>query len=504
MTMRGGTDEEEEKKDDCGLRASEGSNGGTTNDVPSNPASKLTAATAASPSLSPPTPEPTSPVSREENGGNDPSENSTPTASASASGVAAKSASAPLSYYCTRLWKAWCSLYSSQDFLIQIIIAICLAKAYPPLGADYLQPKITASWVAVIFIFILSGWALPTEDFGRAITHWRFCLLVQTFCFGVDSVVGFGVATFLLKVNAVSEPLANGLVVCSCLSVSINVAIILTTNCGGDVASSIFNTAVSNVLGVVLSPLLILGYLGFTGDVDLPTVLYQLALKVIVPLFVGQCIRNFVPGAVPFSVEHKWLMKKLQQWALVYIIYTVFCKEFAKQGGAIGGAEIVIMIFVVAGCFFFLLGLAWFVFGLFFSHEPKMRISGLFGSTQKTISMGVPLINSMFGNDPNIASITLPLLIWFNLQLIVGSLITPRMLAWVQREQERLLSGEDTAVDSEGGNRVVVGEDYCPSRTAHVDPEGGEAATLPTAPTVEDDADPPTPAGSGSGCGTCK
>lgn len=48
-----------------------------------------------------------------------------------------------------RLW----SFYVSNEFLILVVIAILLARAYPPLGADYLQPKITATWIAVVFIF---------------------------------------------------------------------------------------------------------------------------------------------------------------------------------------------------------------------------------------------------------------------------------------------------------------------------------------------------------------
>jgi len=54
-----------------------------------------------------------------------------------------------LSYY----WQRIVSFYWSNEFLILIILAILLARAYPPLGATYLAPDITATWMAVIFIF---------------------------------------------------------------------------------------------------------------------------------------------------------------------------------------------------------------------------------------------------------------------------------------------------------------------------------------------------------------
>jgi len=52
-----------------------------------------------------------------------------------------------------RYWTQFCNFYEEYEFLLLIVLAIALAKAYPPLGTDYLAPKITATWVAVIFIF---------------------------------------------------------------------------------------------------------------------------------------------------------------------------------------------------------------------------------------------------------------------------------------------------------------------------------------------------------------
>jgi hypothetical protein len=52
-----------------------------------------------------------------------------------------------------RMYRFFLQVYLQYEFLILIIIAICLALAYPPLGAEYLQPQITSSWIAVIFIF---------------------------------------------------------------------------------------------------------------------------------------------------------------------------------------------------------------------------------------------------------------------------------------------------------------------------------------------------------------
>ena len=50
-------------------------------------------------------------------------------------------------------WERLVKFYWDNEFVILVVIVILLARAYPPLGATYLYPEITATWIAVIFIF---------------------------------------------------------------------------------------------------------------------------------------------------------------------------------------------------------------------------------------------------------------------------------------------------------------------------------------------------------------
>lgn len=45
------------------------------------------------------------------------------------------------------------AFYWDNEFVCLVVIVILLARAYPPLGAEYLAPEITSTWIAVIFIF---------------------------------------------------------------------------------------------------------------------------------------------------------------------------------------------------------------------------------------------------------------------------------------------------------------------------------------------------------------
>lgn len=267
---------------------------------------------------------------------------------------------------CQKIWNRWCKIYKKNDFIIQVIIAILLARAYPPLGAEYLQPQITSTWIAVLFIFVLAGLGLKTKEFKKAFQRLWFNLAVQTFNFGVVSSIVFGASHGLIQVGAIPKSLADGMVVCASLPLTINMCLVLTKSAGGDEASAIFNAAFGNMVGVFLSPALILGYLGVSGDVELWEVFYKLALRVVLPVTVGQLLQKFCPPVVAFNTKHKPKFKKAQQLALVYIVYTVFCRTFSREDDDTNVGDIFIMIAILFCLLCLCMILAWFFLRLTF------------------------------------------------------------------------------------------------------------------------------------------
>lgn len=81
--------------------------------------------------------------------------------------------------------------YWKHKFILLVAFGILMAKAYPKLGAVYLQPEITASWIAVCLIFFLVGLCLRTEEFKNAIFNVYFNVFVQVFSFFVVSGLVF-------------------------------------------------------------------------------------------------------------------------------------------------------------------------------------------------------------------------------------------------------------------------------------------------------------------------
>jgi sodium/bile acid cotransporter 7 len=272
--------------------------------------------------------------------------------------------------------KCLCTFYGNNSFLILVLTVILLAYAYPPLGATYLAPQITATWIAVMIIFLLSGISLKSEEFAKALQRLNFNIFVQVFNFGIVSSITYGFSRAMISAGALSQSLADGMVIGTCVPITVNMVLVLTKSSSGDEAAAVFNAAFGNLTGVFLSPALVLGYLGVKGAVDLGTVFYKLGLRVLLPLTIGQILHKYSTVVVDFVKKNKKYFKKVQEYCLIFIIYTVFCKTFTKETDT-EAKEVFIMIAFQFILLSSVMMLAWLLLKLAFPEHPKLRVMGL-------------------------------------------------------------------------------------------------------------------------------
>ena len=144
---------------------------------------------------------------------------------------------------------------------------------------------------------------------------------MQFYSFGVVSSIVFGVCRLLSLLDLMSQPLIDGLVIGSCVPMAINAGLVLTAAAGGDEAAAVFHASLGNVIGIFISPLLILMYLpGSTGEVDLVQVIVELILRVLVPLIVGQLVQKFAKKCHEFYIKHKAIFRKCSELLLVFVV----------------------------------------------------------------------------------------------------------------------------------------------------------------------------------------
>lgn len=127
----------------------------------------------------------------------------------------------------------WADFYATNHFLIKAVLAIVVAKVYPPLGGQILQPQITGQWLAVMFIFGMAGILIKTSELGEAVQKMKFNLFVLFFNFFVVSAVVYWSTLVLLQYQLINDGMADGMIVCSVRFVLSFTDFLLVVRCCG-------------------------------------------------------------------------------------------------------------------------------------------------------------------------------------------------------------------------------------------------------------------------------
>ncbi|XP_051821797.1 sodium/bile acid cotransporter 7 isoform X5 [Antechinus flavipes] len=234
---------------------------------------------------------------------------------------------------------------SKEWFMFCILLVIVLAKMDPSVGAKGgpLKPETTITYIAVSTIFFNSGLSLKTEELTSALMHIKLHLFVQIFTLAFFPTT-IWLFLQLLSITSINEWLLKGLQTVGCMPPPVSSAVILTKAVGGNEAAAIFNSAFGSFLGIIVTPLLLLIFLGSSSSVPFTSIFSQLSMTVVVPLIIGQIVRRYIKD---------WLERKkppfgtISSCVLLTIIYTTFCDTFSNTNIDLDGLSLLIILFII-------------------------------------------------------------------------------------------------------------------------------------------------------------
>lgn len=327
-------------------------------------------------------------------------------------------------------------VHNKYFVVIWIFLAIMTALAYPSAGirGGPMKPEITANWVAVIIIFLISGLKIQTRDFLKAFQACKETIAVQFFVFGFFPVFGYLISN-LMDFLHLDSKLAIGVMLLSCCPTTVSTANIMVQMAGANESLAIINTKLNNFIGIFMTPTLIFLYLHHSTKINFVTTIIGLLLTVTVPIVIGQLIRFLVPGVAPFTKKYKVLISRTSTMMIVYIVWATFSEAFhngikASWGDMFATELFLFLIFAVAHSVPFL-------FSLFFMNNTRAtKVAMVICSGEKTVAMGVPLLTKMFENSPSLGLYTLPLIMYHSTQILTTGGMLPYIHDWILREPQ--------------------------------------------------------------------
>ncbi|KAF9966872.1 hypothetical protein BGZ70_000910 [Mortierella alpina] len=226
-------------------------------------------------------------------------------------------------------------LWMKNWFLLGLIVVIVLARYYPNAGrtGGPIRPEYSVKYGVTSCIFLLSGLSLKTADILRSAMNYRAHLITQLTSF---VVIPFFVKclTLLVGLSPLNESLLAGMCVTSATSTTVSSNVVMTANSDGSEPLALFNAALGNLLGVFLSPLLVLVLLHSTAQspsgqhgLDYATILRDLGSTILLPIVFGQICLYIFPRPIAWA-KRMVHFPTLNSTCLLILVWTVFCDAF--------------------------------------------------------------------------------------------------------------------------------------------------------------------------------
>lgn len=314
-------------------------------------------------------------------------------------------------------------------FLAGMAAATLLAWAFPEPGATggWLYPEILTK-AGIALIFFLHGVALSFGALKAGTLRWPLHLVVQVSTFLVFPLLGLGLIALLG--GRISPGLTLGFFYLCALPSTVSSSVALTAAARGNVAGALFNATLSSVLGVFLTPLWI-AFVWKTGGEGQPLgpVIFDLVKWLVLPLVLGQASRPLLAGWVS---RHKAGINTVDRLTILLLVYTSFCDSFQQGVWLNHGWSTLGLVVIVALVLFALVMVVIGLVSRALGFAAEDRIAAMFCGSKKTLASGVPMARLIFGADPGIGLILLPIMIYHPLQLVISGVLAQR---WANREE---------------------------------------------------------------------
>lgn len=302
-------------------------------------------------------------------------------------------------------------------FLKGMLVAVALAFLWPAPGAKggFLHPELLNK-IGIALVFFLNGLGLSLAAMKDGALRWKVHVLVQGTTFLIFPILGLGILA--LSGGWMSAPLQTGFFYLCALPSTVSSSVALTIAAGGNIAAAVFNATLSSLIGVVLTPLwlaLVLKQSG--GGFDVLPVIVDLVIWVVLPLVLGQCSR---PVLSTWASRHKARIQVVDRLTILMLVYTSFA-DSVQQGVWSKYGPLVLVETVLGSALLFAIVLGLTLWLAKVARLPVVdRIAAVFCGSKKTLASGVPMAHLIFGSNPAIGMILLPIMIYHPLQLAIG------------------------------------------------------------------------------------
>ncbi|WP_089138284.1 bile acid:sodium symporter family protein [Vibrio rumoiensis] len=308
-------------------------------------------------------------------------------------------------------------------FLAAMVAAMGLAVIIPQVGkSGGVLSLDQVSAFGIAFVFFLHGIGLSPKALKDGMSNWRLHLFIQSATFILYPLLwvifGKGMLAFM------PSALALGFCFLFVLPSTISSSVAMTAIGRGNMPGAIFNASLSSILGIFITPFLIQVFMGLEGaEIDITASVIAISKMLLLPMVLGQLLR---PVLLSYFEQHKSVVSKLDKYVILLIVFNAFSDSVAEGIWHSFSVKYVIMSVVICVAVLFCV-VNLMVRGartLGFNHGDE--VAAVFCGSKKTLAAGVPMAKVIFGADPRLGMILLPIMIYHPLQIFYCAVLANR------------------------------------------------------------------------------
>ena len=313
------------------------------------------------------------------------------------------------------------SVIKKEWFLVAMVIAMILAVLIPEFGrSGGILHLDDVTGMGIALVFFLHGIALSPKALKDGVSNWKLHLFIQAATFVVYPLLwvifGHGMQSIM------PTALAFGFCFLFVLPSTISSSVAMTAIGRGNMPGAIFNASLSSILGVFITPFLIQFFMGLQGaQLNMMDSILSISKLLLLPMVLGQVLR---PLLFSWIEKHKKVVGKADKYVILLIIYNAFSDSVSD--GIWHNFSIDYLIMSLAICmvvlFFIIHLMRWGA--KFFGHADE--VAAVFCGSKKTLAAGIPMAKVIFGADPRLGMILLPIMIYHPLQIFYCAILANR------------------------------------------------------------------------------
>jgi sodium/bile acid cotransporter 7 len=310
-----------------------------------------------------------------------------------------------------------------DPFIVALISAAALGFLLPASGvAAPIVAYVTKASIALLFF--LQGVRLQRAAVIAGLTHWRLQLLTLACTFALFPILGL--ALHASVPGLLDRSLWLGILYLCTLPSTVQSSIAFTSIAKGNVAAAICAATASNLIGIVLTPLLVAALLNLHGSASPVEQIQSIVLQLLVPFIAGQIASRWLR---PWATRHTTLLTISDRGSIILVVYAAF-SEAVKAGAwsSLSWIDIVKVLVICAVLLAIALVVTHFASrAARFGREDEIAV--VFCGSKKSLATGVPMANILFP-AATVGLVILPVMVFHQIQLMVCASLARR---WAER-----------------------------------------------------------------------